>query len=312
MVNDPDRGNPQSGTESTQKVRKLSRLSLTGFILSLLSLGIGVLLRLPVKLPKVLDNVLTAGVLIGFVATLIFSIAGMISSRIGKRRGWQFGLAGIIILVLGQVFMVLSFILFFIFGHSSRITSTTTEPTETTFNPQSTVITGTPKIFGHEITLPCTIGELKAMGFDVDYDVAGGGVQMWPADGREHYMRGPHFECHLDRDSYDDSKNLASDDSIVVAIEFQEYNEVEFDFHKISFKTTEAVILASFGEPAFEEDDPIYNHKSFYEGDNGCMYRFTYGYSNCREYESESDKDRSIWTIMIGTEEYMKTSGKYY
>ena len=37
MVNDPDRGNPQSGTESTQKVRKLSRLSLTGFILSLVT-----------------------------------------------------------------------------------------------------------------------------------------------------------------------------------------------------------------------------------------------------------------------------------
>ncbi|MDY6338599.1 MAG: YrzE family protein [Saccharofermentans sp.] len=312
MVKDLDRGNPQSGTESTQKVRKLSRLSLTGFILSLLTLGIGVLLRLPVKLPKVLDNVLTAGVLIGFVATLVFSIAGMISSKNGKRRGWQFGLAGIIILVLGQVFMVLSFILFFIFGHNSRITSTTTEPTETTFNPQSTVITGTPKIFGHEITLPCTIGELKAMGFDVDYDVAGGGVQMWPADGREHYMRGPHFECKLDRDSYDDSKNLASDDSIVVAIEFQEYNKVEFDFHNISFKTTEDVILSSFGVPAFEEDNELDGHKSFYKGDNGLMYRFSYSYSNCRTYNSESDKDRSIWIIMFGTEEYMKTKGIYY
>ncbi len=312
MVNDLDRGNPQSGTESTQKVRKLSRLSLTGFILSLLTLGIGVLLRLPVKLPKALNNVLTAGVLIGFVATLVFSIAGMISSRNGKRRGWQFGLAGIIILALGQVFMVLSFILFFIFGHSSRITSTTTEPTETTFNPQSTLITGTPKIFGHEITLPCTIGELKAMGFDVDYDVAGGGVQMWPADGREHYMRGPHFECKLDRDSYDDSNNLISDDTIVVAIEFQEYNKVEFDFHNISFKTTEDVILSSFGVPAFEEDNELDGHKSFYKGDNGLMYRFSYSYSNCRTYNSESDKDRSIWIIMFGTEEYMKTKGIYY
>ena len=312
MVNDPDRGNPQSGTESTQKVRKLSRLSLTGFILSLVTVVLFVFLWLGVRMPGDLEDALSAGKYLLFAATLIFSIAGMISSRNGKRRGWQFGLAGIIILVLGQVFMVLSFILFFIFGHSSRIASTTTEPTETTFNPQSTVITGTPKIFGHEITLPCTIGELKAMGFDVDYDVAGGGVQMWPADGREHYMRGPHFKCHLDRDSYDDSKNLASDDSIVVAIEFQEYNEVEFDFHKISFKTTEGVILASFGEPAFEEDNELDGHKSFYKGDNGLMYRFSYRYSNCRTYNSESDKDRSIWIIMFGTEEYMKTKGKYY
>jgi hypothetical protein len=312
MVNDPDRGNPQSGTESTPKERKLSRLSLTGFILSLVTVSLFVFLWLGVRMPGDLEDALSAGKYILFAATIIFSIAGMISSRNGRRRGRQFGLAGIIILALGLVLLVLSFIQFFIFEHSSRITSTSTVPTETTFNPQATVITGTPKLFGHQITLPCTIGELKAMGFDVDNKAHAGSIQMWPADGRDHASAGPHFECHLDRDSYDDSKNLVSDDTIVVAIEFQEYNEVEFDFHNISFKTTEDVILSSFGVPAFEEDDPIYGHKSFYNGDNGCMYRFTYGYSNCRDYNSESDKDRNILIIMFGTEEYMKFYGTSY
>lgn len=299
MVNNLDRGNPQSGTESTQKVRKLSRLSLTGFILSLLTLGIGVLLRLPVKLPKVLNNVLTAGVFIAFAATLVFSIAGMISSRNGKRRCWQFGMAGVLILALAQVLLVLSFI----WNLLSR-SPTSTVHTDMTYHSYSTAITGTPKIFGHYITFPCTIGELKAMGFDVDYDVLVGRVQMWPADGREYFFDGPYFTCHLDRNSYDYPNNLASDDSIVVAIEFQQHNKVEFDFHNISFDTTEDDIIASFGFPSFEEDNRRDGHKSYYQGDNGCIYRFNYRYSTS---ESESERDHSMWIITIGSEKYMKT-----
>ena len=306
MVNDLDRGNPQSGAESTRKARKLSRLSLTGFILSLLTLGISVLLWPSIKLPKVLDNVLTAGVFIGFVATLVFSIAGMISSRNGKRRCWQFGMAGVLILALGQVLLVLSFIWYLFSG-----SPTSTTHTDMTYHSYSTAITGTPKIFGHYITFPCTIGELKAMGFDVDYDVLVGQVQMWPADGREHYSDGPHFKCYLDRNSYDYPNNLASDDSIVVAIEFQKYNEVEFDFHNISFDTTEDDIIAAFGFPSFEEDTEFDGHKSYYQGDNGCIYRFNYRYSIYRA-DSESERDRSIWIIMIGSEEFMTTRAKYH
>lgn len=84
MVNDPNCGNPQSRTESTQKVRKLSKLSLTGFILSILSVCLLVLLRLPVKMQGDLRIALSICLYFSFTAALICSITGLILSSNGK------------------------------------------------------------------------------------------------------------------------------------------------------------------------------------------------------------------------------------
>lgn len=86
MVNDPNCGNPQSRTESTQKVRKLSKLSLTGFILSILSVCLLVLLRLPVKMQGDLRIALSICLYFSFTAALICSITGLILSSNGKRH----------------------------------------------------------------------------------------------------------------------------------------------------------------------------------------------------------------------------------
>ena len=324
MVNCPNCGNPQN--DSTQYCGKcgstlpkvqnqFSKLCLTGFFVSISAVAGLIILWFLINLYGNGYRVFLPGLILIFVSltvSLVLSIAGLVSAKKNKKKGRAFGIAGLIVSAVAKAFyitVVLSATVI-IGSFAALIANTKTEPTETTLNPEAIAIPGTPKIFGNAVRLPCSVGDFKAMGFNTNYDVSGvNEMYMWPSDGRDYYMHGPFFVCILDRDSYNDKENRATDNSVVLAITFQETCCVDFDFHGISFDTTEGVIFASFGEPAFERDISIEGHKSYYKGDNGLMYRFLYGYSNQRD--DDKQKSYPILEIMIGSEDYMKTKSKY-
>ena len=292
-----------SGNTAPQKERKFSKLSLAGFIISVSSLICFILLIVATsRLRKqgVLVGIGIAAVFVALALSLILSISGFASARENKRKGSPFGLSGILISSITSCVLVC---LLLSRACLSSLMTVSTATKAVPINTNSTVIDGVPKVFGEAIFLPCTIAELKQKGFDTDYSVTAHEIHMWPKDDREFFAEGPYINCYLEYDSYDYGNNTASDDSIVVAITFQEYNQAELDFHSISFDMTDEDIWNQFGVPAYEEDSKMDGHAAYYMGNHGLMYKFNYRFSNQRY---EQDEDRDIWEITIATEEYMK------
>jgi hypothetical protein len=292
-----------SGNAAPQKERKFSKLSLAGFIISVSSLICFILLIVATsRLRKqgVLVGIGIAAVFVALALSLILSISGFASARENKRKGSPFGLSGILISSITSCVLVC---LLLSRACLSSLMTVSTATKAVPINTNSTVIDGVPRVFGEAIFLPCTIAELKQKGFDTDYSVTVHEIHMWPKDDREFFAEGPYINCYLEYDSYDYGNNTASDDSIVVAITFQEYNQAELDFHSISFDMTDEDIWNQFGVPAYEEDSKMNGHAAYYMGNHGLMYKFNYRFSNQRY---EQDEDRDIWEITIATEEYMK------
>ena len=292
-----------SGNTAPQKERKFSKLSLAGFIISVSSLICFILLIVATsRLRKqgVLVGIGIAAVFVALALSLILSISGFASARENKRKGSPFGLSGILISSITSCVLVC---LLLSRACLSSLMTVSTATKAVPINTNSTVIDGVPRVFGEAIFLPCTIAELKQKGFDTDYSVTVHEIHMWPKDDREFFAEGPYINCYLEYDSYDYGNNTASDDSIVVAITFQEYNQAELDFHSISFDMTDEDIWNQFGVPAYEEDSKMDGHAAYYMGNHGLMYKFNYRFSNQRY---EQDEDRDIWEITIATEEYMK------
>lgn len=296
-----------SGNAAPQKERKFSKLSLAGFIISVSSLICFILLIVATsRLRKqgVLVGIGIAAVFVALVLSLILSISGFASARENKRKGSPFGLSGILISSITSCVLVC---LLLSRACLSSLMTVSTATKAVPINTNSTVIDGVPRVFGEAIFLPCTIAELKQKGFDTDYSVFFNEINMWPQDDREFYAEGPHFICYLESGSYDFNKNIASDDSVVVAIKFQEYNQVDLDFHNISFDMTDEDIWDLFGEPAYEEDSKMDGHAAYFMGNHGLMYKFNYYFSNQRP---EPDEERNIYEITIGTEQYIKNNIK--
>ena len=293
------------GNAAPQKGRNFSKLSLTGFIISVSSLICFVLLTVATSRFRKQGLIVGIGIALVFVAlalSLILSIAGFASAREDNRNGSSFGLSGIIISSITSCVLVC--ILLSRACFSSLLTAKATEAKVVPINANSTVVDGVPKIFGEAIFLPCTVAELKQKGFDTDYSVLVHEIHMWPKDDRKSFFDGPYFDCYLEYGSYDYNKNTASDDSIVVAITFQEHNQVELDFHNISFDMTDEDIWDLFGTPAYQEDDKWNGHSAYFMGNHGLMYKFNYRFSNNRPDQDQDD--HCICEIIIATEEHMK------
>lgn len=294
----------ENGTPQTE--HQFSKLSFIGFILSFLSLICFVWLLIAsdrFRNNNVAVVIGTAAVGVSLTLSLIFSVAGFISARKNFSKGRTFGLSGMIMSSVTAVVLVCLLLARSLL--SGLMTTGTPSGKDVSLNTDSAAIDGVPKIFGEAIFLPCTVAELKQKGFDTDYEVLSQKISMWPEDGREFYADGPHFDCYLEYGSYDYKNDKASDDSVVVAVKFQEYNMVDLDFHNISFDMTDGDIWDLFGTPAYQEDDVMNGHAVYFTGDHGLMYKFNYRFSNQRP---EKDEDRDIWEIMIATEEYMKNN----
>ena len=83
------------------------------------------------------------------------------------------------------------------------------------------------------------------------------------------------------------------DEDLIAAVKFTEYHQVDLDFNDIVFGMSDEDFLAVFGTPAYECNYAHEGYGRYYEGDNGCIYRFIFG------------SDKKLNNILIGTPEYI-------
>lgn len=158
------------GNGALQAGHKFSKLSLTGFILSFLSLICFVWLLIAsdrFRNNNVAVVIGTAAVGVSLTLSLIFSVAGFISARKNISKGRTFGLSGMIMSSITAVVLVVLLLARSLLSGFM----TTANNKDVPLNTDSAAIDGVPRIFGEAIFLPCTVAELKQKGFDTDYDV---------------------------------------------------------------------------------------------------------------------------------------------
>ncbi len=171
------------------------------------------------------------------------------------------------------------------------------------FHPadDSPSISGQMLVFGEEIKLPCTIGELKSMGYDTDYIYFNGKVSMVRADGESSKIS---LQVCTDYNIRYESNQKLTDEDKIVAYKFTSDYPVEFEFNDIEFGMTEEEFIKRFGEPAFKIEDSFFGDSLYYAGDNDLAYRFNFTSGQSHELDG----------IMAGTAEYMtwESQGLYH
>jgi len=165
-------------------------------------------------------------------------------------------------------------------------------------DPNAAIVKGLPKVNGHEIALPCSVGDLKAMGFDFE---EGGEVVEDSAigmcyDGPDDYYG---FTCYLDGDKAQGS--VAADNDIVVAVElFMENTTLELQGVQIGMSEKDFGPL--IGVPALVSERPFdYGNYKFYRGDTGLIFEFY--------FMNITDNSGNLYleSLVFGTEEFMTT-----
>ena len=169
-------------------------------------------------------------------------------------------------------------------------------PKHTTFSAAegSKKISGTLKISGKEITLPCKIADLKSRGFDTDNKFSSEGIiRMWPSDYENGSSEAPYFYACMSGNLKYEKDEKVKDEELVAAIKFKEDNKIDYELNGISFGMTEDEFIKLLGKPAYERDYGPQGYGRYYEGTNGSVYRFMF------------DSKKTLWTIMIATPEYI-------
>ena len=165
-------------------------------------------------------------------------------------------------------------------------------------DPNAAVIAGVPVVNGHEINLPCTVADLKSIGFDLeDGGVVGEGSFISMCyDGPDDYYA---FFCYLDGDKPEGS--VVSDNDQVVAVElFMENTALEL--HGVQMGMDEKDFGPLIGIPALVSERPFdYGNYKFYRGDTGLIYEFYF--MNITDNSGNLKLDSQVF----GTEEYMTT-----
>jgi hypothetical protein len=169
-------------------------------------------------------------------------------------------------------------------------------PKHTTFSAAegSKKIPGSLKISGKEITLPCTISDLKKLGFDTDNKFTSeGAIRMWPADNENGSSETSYFYACLSGNlKYENDEKIKNEENIA-AIKFSEDNKIDFELEGISFGMTADEFIKILDKPAYERDYGPQGYGRYYEGTNGSVYRFMFG------------GDKTLWSVMIATPEYI-------
>ena len=169
-------------------------------------------------------------------------------------------------------------------------------PEKKTFTPaeDSKKITGAFKLFGKEIKLPCTVADLKSLGFETDGEFSSEGIiKMWPADAKNGSDEATYFYACTDKKITYERGDKVKDDDLIAAIKFQRDLMVDLDFNDIVFGMSDERFVETFGKPAYEFNYGPEGYGRYYEGDNGCIYRFIFG------------GDKTLVSILIGTPEYI-------
>ena len=112
-----------------------------------------------------------------------------------------------------------------------------TPETKGTADPDSNVLMKSPVVNGYPIDVPCTIGDLKAKGFDVD-EVIDGEMVVMVYDQPDNYYA---LDCYLQEPVID--QDSVSDDAVVEAIELfiigtdMEFYGLELGMYEEDFKS---------------------------------------------------------------------------
>lgn len=164
---------------------------------------------------------------------------------------------------------------------------------ETAFTPaaDSSPLSGTPKVEGEEITLPCTVKDLENQGFETDYIYDRGYVKMWHISEEQRGNTLNMYLCLENAQDYEQNDHISGDDT-VVAIRFFQYDHIDFDLNGIRLWTSKEDVLKIAGTPAYEKKYPLKGYY-FYLGDKDLIYRFEF-----------MSTDR-VEEILVGTKEYM-------
>ncbi len=171
-------------------------------------------------------------------------------------------------------------------------------PGQKSFNPDpdSEKIKGAFLLFGEEISLPCTVADLTSQGFETDYQWDSDGmISMWPGTDLNKSGAPSHFYACIDREwiSKLEKNEKVTEDCVIAAIKFQDDSNVTFELNDIEFGIPAEDFVNTFGKPAYEFDYGSQGYGRYYEGNNGCVYRFIFGY------------EKKLWNIMIATPEYI-------
>jgi len=166
--------------------------------------------------------------------------------------------------------------------------SVSDEPVETTeyditqlFDPNATVLTGTPTIMGYEVVLPVTVGELKDMGFTCDGIVYDGRMTMdyeytyIDPDFGDEEQRNLQIECFVEGEDFN-SENV-NDDAKVYGI-FVPGMYSEFVMGGIEIGMGETQFIAATGTPAYMKrtDDQFERSRYIFLDENNNAYEFTF------------------------------------
>ena len=162
---------------------------------------------------------------------------------------------------------------------------------QSTVDPNAAVLMKSPVVNGYAINVPCTIGDLKSKGFQVDEVVDGEMVSMVYDEADNYYA----FDCHLKEPVQD----TVSDDTEVIAIELFIIG-TDLDFYGIELGMYEEDFKSVLGTPYCITGRTVdHGRYYYYLGLGDLIYEFY-----CSELTVDPEKPQLV-TIQFGTQEYM-------
>ena len=177
-------------------------------------------------------------------------------------------------------------------GCSFDISSLVSSNTSFTPAADSSPISGSPKIAGEEISLPCKVKDLKNKGFETDYLYENGYVKMWHI-AEENRGNNPCMYLYPDKGYDYKDKDYINDDDTIVAIMVSQFEQIDLDLNGIRIWSSKEDFLKIAGTPAYEKKLAFKGEYCYYLGDNDQIYRFKFLATDRLE------------EFLMGTKEYM-------
>ena len=187
----------------------------------------------------------------------------------------------------------------------SELPSDTPEPTFTdsfeetdgAFDNGAKVFDKMPKLYGKEIALVCTVGELQAKGFEFTDGgvIEDGAVSMTISD--DIYDNEWAFLCHLQNP--EQYNGVAGKDAVVAAIEIYML-ETDLSFYDIKLDMPEKNFTSEFGTPAYvigSKTDRTFYY--YFLDEKGNVYEF------CFVNTTGNPDDAKLMTLTYGVNGYM-------
>ena len=242
-------------------------------------------------------SLITTTSAIAFLVGTVLLIVSIVFTAKGKKKFVAGIISGVLVCLAGALFFAYGLFGQFIIGINTMVSNL---PVATEFTPAegSRLISGTFKIDGDEVTLPCTVTDLTRMGYDTDYIYFNGYIMLWTFGSDNSNYDAPQFYVYLDRSyDYDSNAHTRGYDQ-VAAVKLHDDMGIGFELNDIEFGMTKDDFIAQYGTPAHEIDNPVAGDSLYYLGDNDVIYRFNFGEVNNGRIE--------LVGIMVGTSEYME------